>query len=423
MIRDKLNFSMTDKELKEKLLEMENHSLESIKDKIIAAETTRYEINLMAHDVKEEKRIEAAGYNPKMMLSLHGGKNSSSITLPSSSKLIRALSLQIQFGIKETKVQGEVFVTDDKTCPILGLKTAVQMGLVQKGSNASATIDTVCKDSYKGFTRDDVTLEEHAPKVNAPRRVAHKLIKPLEEKIKDMVKQGVVEEVEHPTEWVNNFMSTEKKDGTIGLCLDPTELNKYIKREHFTIPTFQEIIAKLRKLCFFTIIDQSSAFWQIELEEDCRDVTTFQTNSGRYRFKRMPFGILSASEVLQKKAFQILGDTNNMHIVADEMLIVGDTEKEHDECLLAVLERAKLNNIKFNERDLQVKKKEVVYCGTKLSVDGIQADPSKAEAIQKIPDPNNKQDAQRLFGMVNYLSPFISNKTQVTEPLKHRARL
>ena len=61
----------------------------------------------------------------------------------------------------------------------------------------------------------------------------------------------------------------------------------------------------------------------------------------------MPFGISSASEVLQKKAFQLFGDIKNVHIIADDMLIVGDTEQEHDEALIAVLQRAKDNNIKI----------------------------------------------------------------------------
>ena len=59
MIRDKLIFSMRDKELKERLLEMDSLTLEHVKDKIIAAETTRKEINQMESDLTEGKRIEA----------------------------------------------------------------------------------------------------------------------------------------------------------------------------------------------------------------------------------------------------------------------------------------------------------------------------------------------------------------------------
>ena len=68
------------------------------------------------------------------------------------------------------------------------------------------------------------------------------------------------------------------------------------------------------------------------------------------------------------------------------------TEQEHDEALIAVLQRAKENNITLNASKLQFKRNEVVYCGTKLLADGIQADSSKVEAILKIPDPENKKN-------------------------------
>ena len=346
----------------------------------------------------------------------------------------------VECGITNANVRDEIHVTKDKTCPILGQKTATQLDLIQRGNNANSKVDVVFKSEPHSFTEQEIkeqfgsvfdgelgkypgsyriTLTKDAnPTINVPRRVPHKLKVPLQRKIEDMIKQNVIEEVEHPTDWVNSIVCTEKKDGSICLCLDPRELNKYIKREHFTIPAFQEIVAKLEKPRFFTIVDQSSAFWQIVLEETCRDLTTFQTNSGRYRLKRMPFGISSASEVLQKKAFQQFGDMKNVHIIEDDMLIVGDTEQEHDEALIAVLQRAKDNNIKCNASKLQFKRNEVVYCGTKLSAEGIQADSSKVEAILSMPDPENKKDIQRLLGMVNYLSPFIPNKAQVTEPLR-----
>ena len=563
MMRDKLIFSMRDKELKERLLEMDSLTLEHVKAKIMAAEITRKEINQMESDLQERKRIEAVRKQKKKSNAVSfqsktvavykkncfncgnkhapkscpaygkecfnchkrnhfakfcrgAGKKAGALTkeiqddqslssddemffmgglsfkehrsssdtvwwekiringsvirfkidsgaevnliskeqwerlgqkvpLKESNAVLQTLNggklenmgkAVVEFGIKSANVRDAIYVTRDKTCPILGLKTATQLGLIQRGSNASSKVDAVFKSlteqeikekfgfvfngelgKYPGSYRIRLTKDAN-PKINVPRRVPHKLIAPLQRKLEEMVKQGVIEEVEHPTDWVNSIVCTEKKDGSIRLCLDPRELNKYIKREHFTIPTFQEIVAKLGKPRFFTIVDQSSAFWQVELEETCRDLTTFQTNFGRYRFKRMPFGISSASEVLQKKAFQLFGDIRNVHIIADDMLVVGDTEQEHDEALIAVLQRAKENDIKFNMSKLQFKRNEVVYCGTKLAADGIQADSSKVEAILKMPDPENKRDIQRLLGMVNYLSPFIPNKAQVTEPLR-----
>ena len=116
--------------------------------------------------------------------------------------------------------------------------------------------------------------DEANPKINPPRRFPHKMIKPLKRRLEEMVKtQVVIEPVDHPTDWVNSMVCTEKKDGSLRVCLDPRHLNKHIKREHFTIPTFQEIVSRVGQPTLFTIVDQSSAFWQIELEEESRDLS------------------------------------------------------------------------------------------------------------------------------------------------------
>ena len=98
----------------------------------------------------------------------------------------------------------------------------------------------------------------------------------------------------------------------------------------------------------------------MELDDDSKDLTTFQTPYGRYRFNRMPFGISSASEVMQKKCFQMFGDIPGVHIIADDMLIAGDTEEKHNTAITKVLERAVENNIKFSLPKLQFNTSQVV---------------------------------------------------------------
>lgn len=41
----------------------------------------------------------------------------------------------------------------------------------------------------------------------------------------------------------------------------------------------------------FTVLDLSKGFWQMELDKNSSDLTTFMTPFGRYRFNRVPFGI------------------------------------------------------------------------------------------------------------------------------------
>ena len=49
----------------------------------------------------------------------------------------------------------------------------------------------------------------------------------------------VVAKVYKPTEWVHNPVIVEKNNGKLRMRLDPRELNKYLKREHFQLPTWE----------------------------------------------------------------------------------------------------------------------------------------------------------------------------------------
>ena len=148
----------------------------------------------------------------------------------------------------------------------------------------------------------------------------------------------------------------EKKNGDLRICLDPKDLNQAIRLEHFQIPTYEDVVSRLGGKRFFTILDQKDSFWQVELDEDSLHMCTFNTPFSRYRFRRMPFGISSASEVLEKRTYKAFGDFEGVHVIADDIIIAAPTEEEHVQILLKVLKRAREQNIKFNPSKVQFKK-------------------------------------------------------------------
>ena len=66
-----------------------------------------------------------------------------------------------------------------------------------------------------------------------------------------MASQKIISRVDGPSDWVNNLLILERKDGKLRLCLDPKELNKNIKREFFEIFTLENISAKYRNIPIF----------------------------------------------------------------------------------------------------------------------------------------------------------------------------
>ena len=334
-------------------------------------------------------------------------------------------------------IEAKMYVTSDNTVPIFGLKASEQLGLVKPGKMISIdaisekrsaismeTLKSGYKDVFNGLgkyqSQYHIELKENAiPVIQPPRRVPPKLYQPLRNKIEQMLKLGVIKPVEKPTDWVNGLVITEKKDGSLRLCLDPKNLNTNIKRETFEIPTFQDIVTCLGGKKLFTIMDQKDAYWQIPLDDESADLCTFSTPFGRFKFLRMPFGISSASEVQQKKTFQVFGDINGVFVVADDMLIAAENEEEHDKILTEVLEHVRKENVKFNLKKVQLKKTEVKYMGVRLGKDGLKPDEVKVKAILEMPDPTDRAGVLRLMGMLNFLSPFIPNKSSITAPLRN----
>ena len=101
--------------------------------------------------------------------------------------------------------------------------------------------------------------------------------------------EGIISPVQEPTEWVSRMMVVGKPDGDVSICLDPSELNKAIQRQHFSVPTVEQLFSKLSKARYFFSLDTASGFYQISLSNESSYLCTMATPKGRYRNLRLPF--------------------------------------------------------------------------------------------------------------------------------------
>ena len=86
----------------------------------------------------------------------------------------------------------------------------------------------------------------------------------------------------------------------------------------------------------------------MELAEESREITTFVTHRGLYRYRKLMFGIASAPEIYQKIVKDVLRDCMGAENIADEVIVHGRGVKEHDENLFAVLNRLKECGLTLN---------------------------------------------------------------------------
>ena len=91
------------------------------------------------------------------------------------------------------------------------------------------------------------------PIEHPPRRIALSLQPKLETELDEIVKQGIIVPVDEPADWVNSLVVREKPNGSLRICLDPKDLNKAIKREHYPVPTVDMVTNRLQGETFFHI--------------------------------------------------------------------------------------------------------------------------------------------------------------------------
>ena len=256
------------------------------------------------------------------------------------------------------------------------------------------------------------------PVVNPPRTIPAALRDRVKTELEDMEKLGVIRRVEEPTVWVSSMAIVEKPDGSLRICLDPRHLNKAIKREHFQLPTIEDITTRMANAKWFTKLDANRGYWQIPLDEESQLLTTFNTPFGRFCYQVTPFGIKSAQEVFQKSMSQHFSDLEGVETDIDDIIVHAETEVKHDQRLHSVLERCEKINLTLNKEKCVFKCKEVTYIGHKLTKDGIKPDDNKVRTINEMPAPSDKKGVERLLGTVNYLGKFIPNLATVTEPIR-----
>ena len=190
------------------------------------------------------------------------------------------------------------------------------------------------------------------------------------------------------------------------------------ERERYQIPVTDDLLPDLPEARVLSKVDLASALWHLELDEESSKLTTFSTPYGRFRWLRLPFGLNLSSEIFQKRPNQELLGLEGVRCISDDILVYGTNKKDHVQNFEMLLERCKEKSIELTKDKLEFKCKDVSFHGHLLTNEGLKIDPGKAKAIMQMPRPTTPEEILRLNGMVNYLSRFLPNLSEVMKPLR-----
>ncbi|CAB4006996.1 Hypothetical predicted protein, partial [Paramuricea clavata] len=253
------------------------------------------------------------------------------------------------------------------------------------------------------------------PVVHPPRKLPATLRDRVHRELSSMEENGIIKKVDGPTAWVNSMVVNEKRSGKLRICIDPRDLNKAIRREHYQLPTQQEITSRLTGAKYFSKLDATSGFWQMPLDKES-SFLTFNTPFGRYRFTVVPFGVVFAQEVFHKTVHEHFRDISGCETDIDDILIWGRTIDEHDRNLEHVLNRVSQINMKLSREKCQFRQTEITYLGECLTQHGVKPDVDKIKAINDYVKPSNKQDVsyhEFTKGLETFLWTDLSDTSEI----------
>ncbi|KAL5481615.1 hypothetical protein EMCRGX_G021810 [Ephydatia muelleri] len=231
-----------------------------------------------------------------------------------------------------------------------------------------------------------------------PHRIPEQYRSEVEEQIKSMLQQGIIENSCSP--WMAPAVYVEKKSGDIRLCVDYRELNKRTKKDAYPLPLPDEVQGHMAGATIFSTLDLQSGYWQLPVYAKDREKTALCPGPGMglYQFTRMPFGLTGAPS-----SFQRLMDTMRA--------------SQHKEHLNIVFQKLQGAGLTLRGEKCHIGMDKVFYLGHTFSGARMMPDPGKVKVVEEWPTPHDVHSVRQFLGLASYYRRYVNAFAAIAAPL------
>ncbi|GKA46447.1 reverse transcriptase domain-containing protein, partial [Tanacetum coccineum] len=218
----------------------------------------------------------------------------------------------------------------------------------------------------------------------------------------------------------NELISTRLVTGW-RVCIDYRKLNEATRKDHFPLPFMDQMIERLAGNEFYCFLDGFSGYFQIPIDPQDQEKTTFTCPYGTFAYRRMPFGLCNAPGTFQRCMMAIFHDMieKTMEVFMDDFSVFGDS---FDSCLSnleKMLKRCEDTNLVLNWEKCHFMCKEGIVLGHKISKAGIEVDRAKVDVIAKLPHPTTVKGVRSFLGHAGFYRRFIQDFSKIARPMTH----
>ncbi|GJX24255.1 reverse transcriptase domain-containing protein [Tanacetum coccineum] len=251
--------------------------------------------------------------------------------------------------------------------------------------------------------------DDYKPTVQSQRRVDLKIHEVIKKEVLKLLEVGMIYPISD-SPWVSPVHCVPKKGGitvvaneeneliptrlVIGwrVCIDYRKLNEATRKDHFPLPFMDQMLERLAGNEFYFFLDGFSGYFQIPIDPQDQEKTTFTCPYGTFAYRRMPFGLCNAPGTFQRCMMAIFHDMieKTMKVFMDDFSVFGDS---------------------FDS--------EGIVLGHKISKSGIKVNRAKVDVIAKLPHPTIVKGVRSFLGHAGFYRRFIQDFSKIARPMTH----
>ncbi|GJV91608.1 reverse transcriptase domain-containing protein [Tanacetum coccineum] len=242
----------------------------------------------------------------------------------------------------------------------------------------------------KSFLNDDPSLPP--PTQGNNMLEIQKELKSLVSPVHCVPKKGGFTIVENDeNELIPNRLATEK-------------LNEATRKDHFPLPFMDQMLERLAGNEYYCFLNGFSGYFQIPIDPNDQEKTTFTCPYGTFAYRGMPFGLCNAPGTFQRCMMAIFHDMieKTIEVFMDDFSVFRNS---FENCLSHVdkmLQRCEDINLCLNWEKSHFIVKECIVLGYKISKKGIEVDKAKIDVIAKLPHPTTVKGVRSFLGHVGF---------------------
>src|SRR3990167_6910492 len=179
----------------------------------------------------------------------------------------------------------------------------------------------------------------------------------------------------------------------------------------------EEVIDIIGKALYFSKIDLKSAYTQIGLSSESRDVTTFTWQNRRFKFTRIPFGLKVAPSCFQRNIQLIIQRERCSEFAInyfDDFIVFSNSIQEHQDHVERIFQILLKYNLTVSKEKVHLFKKEIIILGHVISQNKIKINEKKFINMLEWERPSDKKRMMKFLGFLNYFRGFIIGFPELT---------